>query len=127
MRIPRSLQAFIPLGILAQALNGSLSTKQRIAYGGLFGLFVLAVIDGILNKFNVNIAISDIIKFIVLIAYACAMIYAAIAGGRSTFRMGKTAQGLSKVGYHTLGVLCIFCGIVLIILIPYALYYDYSQ
>lgn len=127
MRIPRSLQMFIPFGILDHALDNSRPKKERALYGGMFAFFVVALIGIILGKFSAGIALSDIIKFAVLIIYACVMIYVMIAGGRSTFRMGKAAQGLSKFGYRALGVLCIFCGVLLIIMVPYAIYFNLTQ
>lgn len=55
------------------------------------------------------------------------MIYVMIVGGLSTFRMGKAAQGFSKAGYRIFGALCIFLGVTLIVALPCALYYTYSQ
>lgn len=127
MRIPRILQVFIPFGILDDALDSSRPKKERVLYGGMFAFFVVSLIGIILGKFSAGIALSDIIKFTALTIYTCVMIYVMIAGGRSTFRMGKAAQGLSKAGYHTLGVLCIFCGILLILVAPYILYADYMS
>jgi len=92
----------------------------------MFGIFVLAVIAAVLNNFDIGQAMTDFIRYAVLSVYTCVMIYVMFVGGRSVFRMGKSAQGLSKLGYHTLGVLCIFCGILLILLVPYVLYFNFS-
>lgn len=126
MRIPRSLQVFIPFGILDNALDPTRSRKERGLYGGMFGIFVLAIIAAVLNNFDIGQVMSDFIRYAVLSVYTCVMIYVMFVGGRSVFRMGKSAQGLSKLGYHTLGVLCIFCGILLILLVPYVLYFNFS-
>jgi len=96
-------------------------------YGGMFGIFILALAGVILSNFSAGATLSDIFRFIVLLIYACVMVYAMVVGGRSVFRMGKSAQGLAKVGYYTLGVLCIFCGVLLIFVVPYALYSTYGE
>ena len=126
MRIPRPLQAFVPFGILDNALDPSRSKKERVFYGSLFGIFVLALIAAMLNNFDIGQAITDFIRYVILSAYTCLMIYIMFVGGRSVFRMGKSTQGLSKFGYHALGVLCIFCGILLILLVPYVLYFNFN-
>ena len=126
MRIPQLLQVFIPFSILDRALDDSRSMPERLLYGGMFGTFILAAISVALGSFSAGVALSDIIKLVIMCIYTCVLVYAMIVGGRTIFRMGKSAQGLSKVGYHTLGVLCIFCGILLIIVAPYALYFNYS-
>ena len=126
MRIPQLLQVFIPFSILDRALDDSRSMPERLLYGGMFGTFILAAISVALGSFSAGVALSDIIKLVIMCIYTCVLVYAMIVGGRTIFRMGKSAQGLSKVGYHTLGVLCIFCGILLIIVAPYAPYFNYS-
>ena len=127
MRIPRLLQVFVPFGILDRALDESRSKTERMQYGGMFGIFILALAGVILSNFSAGATLSDIFRFIVLLIYACVMVYAMVVGGRSVFRMGKSAQGLAKVGYYTLGVLCIFCGVLLIFVVPYALYSTYGE
>lgn len=126
MRIPRPLQAFIPFSILDNALDPNRSRKERALYGSMFGIFVLALIAVILNNFDIGQAMTDLIRYVVLGAYTCLMIYVMFVGGRSVFHIGQSAQGLSKFGYHTLGVLCIFCGILLVLLVPYILYFNFS-
>jgi len=127
MRIPRLLQAFIPFGILDDVLDTSRSKTERLVSATLLGIFALALIGTVLSSFSGGIAFADIIKLAVLALYACIMIYVLVVGGQSIFRMGKAAQGLSKKGYYTLGVLCILCGILLVVAIPYALYAQYLQ
>ena len=125
MRIPRILQVFIPFGILDDALDSIRSRKERLLYGGMFAIFVLVLASVTLDHFSLGPALSDILVLIAMFIYTCIVIYGMIVGGRIIFRMGKAAQGLSKAGYHTLGVLCIFCGILLILVAPYILYTNY--
>lgn len=125
MRIPRILQVFIPFGILDDALDSSRPRKERLLYGGMFAIFVLVLASVMLDHFSLGPALSDILVLIAMFIYTCIVIYGMIVGGRIIFRMGKAAQGLSKAGYHTLGVLCIFCGILLILVAPYILYTNY--
>lgn len=125
MRIPRILQVFIPFGILDDALDSSRTRKERLLYGGMFAIFVLVLASVMLDHFSLGPVLSDILALIAMLIYTCIVIYGMIVGGRIIFRMGKAAQGLSKAGYHTLGVLCIFCGILLILVAPYILYTNY--
>lgn len=69
---------------------------------------------------------SVVLRLIGMAVYLCILISILIVGGRKVFRMGKAAQGLSKAGYHTLGVLFIFCGILLILVGPYIVFTGYS-
>lgn len=125
MRLPRILQVFIPFGILDDALDPSRSKKERLLYGGMFSIFLLILASVTLDHFGIEPILSDILALIAMCIYTCIVIYGMIVGGRMIFRMGKATQGLSKAGHHTLGVLCIFCGILLILVAPYILYTDY--
>jgi hypothetical protein len=125
MRIPRPLQVFIPFGILDNALDPSRSKKERVSYGALFAMFVLALIAGILIQLGVGISVADFIRFVILVAYSCVMLYIAFVLGYRTFRLGKTTQGWRKLVNRILGAILIVCGLGMLIMIPCALFFTY--
>jgi len=126
MRAPRLLQAFIPFQILTFALDRSRSKTERLLYGGASIVFILIATSVTLQYYGVGLTMSVVLRLIGMAVYLCILISILIVGGRKVFRMGKAAQGLSKAGYHTLGVLFIFCGILLILVGPYIVFTGYS-
>ena len=126
MRAPRLLQAFIPFQVLTLALDRSRSKTERLLYGGASVVFILLATSVALYYFGIWPTASVVLRLIGIAVYLCIFISILIVGGRKIFRMGKAAQGLSKAGYHTLGVLFIFCGILLILVGPYVVFSGYS-